>query len=133
MMDELKEIKGYPPNFELIKTLGLAKEGNIYCYGQVIFNPSGGEIPSDIKYHEHIHSQEQGNDPMGWWNHYLLESSFRLNEELKAYSAQYKLIKKSLRDKDAKDFLEEMAHNLSTLYKLDITKEQAATLIRKHQ
>lgn len=131
-MDNLKIVNGTPPNYELLKAVGLVKEGNIYCYGSTIFNPSDKEIPSDIKYHEQQHSIRQGNNPSEWWNRYCNDPAFRREEEIMAYAKQYRLIKNALTDKDAKEFLEEYAINLSSLYNLGITKSQAATAIRKY-
>jgi len=129
----MKIVNSYPPNIDMIRAAGLVAEGNIYCYGDAIYIPSGEkEVPIDLDYHEHIHSQRQGDDPQTWWNKYCTDSEFRFEEELIAYAKQYQLVKQSLNDKEAKEYLEEYGINLATLYGLDLTKEQAKTRIRKY-
>lgn len=129
----MKIIKDYPPNFEDIRSLIPITEDTIYCYGDSIFNPSGKEIPQDIFFHELVHAKQQGKNPEGWWQKYLYSESFRLNQELEAYSEQLSFIKKNFTAKGQKLLLDEMADNLSRLYSLRLTFSEAHTIIRKYK
>ncbi len=55
-----------------------------------------GSLDEDIAVHECIHLGRQKE--MGvevWWEKYLTDDKFRLNEELLAYRAQYRFIQKN--------------------------------------
>ena len=119
-----------PPNFQEIKAVLPASEDNIFTYGSTLYVPSGREVPPDILEHEKVHSKQQKN-PAVWWDKYLKDLAFRLEEELVAYKAQYAFAKEKHGSSAAKLALEEFARNLSTLYALNLTYHQAHTLIRK--
>lgn len=129
----MKIIHWFPPNYEEIKSALPIKKGNIYAYGNFIYNPSGGEIPEDIIVHEGVHQRQQGKEPDVWWKRYLTDHDFRRDEEVEAYRVQYSFIKKHYPSKAHKEALNELAENLSTLYNLNITKSEAETLIRKYK
>lgn len=123
-------VKSYPPNYELVKLALPVTESNIYCYGDTIYNPSGGYIPDDILYHENVHKEQQGDEVELWWNRYLRDKDFRYEQELEAYAKQYNLIKQHFSAQISKEALYELAKNLSTLYNIDISLHQAETSIR---
>ena len=124
----------FPPNFPQIKqTLGYY-EGNIYPFGDIIYNPKGDEIPPDVIFHEEVHKGQQSiySSPLMWWTKYLLDKQFRQEQEVEACSKQYLFVKNTLGSKVAKECLDECAENLShKRYKLNLTFHQAHTLIRK--
>lgn len=125
----LQIVVGHPPNFNLISLAFPITRGHLFCYGTTLFNPSGSKIPEDIYEHERIHSQRQ-KDPELWWNQYLLDRDFRYEEELIAYAHQYKWIKERFSAAVQKEALTELAHNLSTMYNLGITLQEAESKIR---
>lgn len=127
-------IKDFPPNYGLILQYLPTTKFTIYAYGEYIYNPSGEQIPLDVIEHEKVHLSRQKTfgTSEGWWSKYLLDSTFRLNEELAAYSAQYELVKKHVPTKIAEEHLNELASNLSKLYNLDITIPKAKTAIKKY-
>lgn len=128
----MKIVKEYPPNIHEIKTALPIKDGDVFCYGDFIYNPSGNELPPDIIFHENIHKKQQENQqPAVWWTRYLEVKSFRAEKELEAYRGQYKFIKENYLAKAHKEALDELALNFSSMYGLGISFNQAKTLIRK--
>lgn len=72
-------------------------------------------------------------DPEVWWNKYLLDKAFRLDQELEAYHHQYEWVKNISNTKIAGEALLEMASNLSSpLYGLGLTYNQAEKQIKHY-
>lgn len=130
----MKILNTYPPNYAEIQRAIDPPKDAVFPWGDKIFNPSGEEIPPDIQWHEQVHLKQQKNfpNPEIWWFKWMNDKDFRLQEELQAFVSQLLFIKKLYPAKAVKEALEEMAENLSKNYKLDITKSQAHTLIRKY-
>ncbi|MCK6462867.1 MAG: hypothetical protein L6Q29_03575 [Candidatus Pacebacteria bacterium] len=134
----MKEIKNYPPNYSELQRffpLNLPDYVPLFPYGDILYNPSGGEIAPDVLFHEEIHSNQQKkfSTPEQWWAKYIYDRYFRLEQELEAYYLQWQFVKKSLGSKAAKECLEELSDNLSSpLYQLNLTRSQAKTKIRKY-
>lgn len=124
-----------PPNYAEIKQFFKVPEQTFYTYGSVIYNPSGVAIPEDIIYHEHIHEQQQQafGTPQLWWTRYLQDKDFRLSQELEAYAKQWRFIKPHVTSNVSKLALEEMATNLSTIYNVGLSYQQAFTMIRRFE
>lgn len=84
-----------PPNFrEIVERFGPAvtKPGVMFTYGSVIYYPGGRRMPPispALMAHEAVHSRRQGDDPAGWWSHYLTDKFFRYTEELIAHQVEY--------------------------------------------
>lgn len=117
VQDLMEIVVAMPPNFELIQVaLPHASHLHTYCYCGKIYNPSGKKLPIDIQYHEHIHMQQQEDfgDSDGWWNKYLMDADFRLEQELQAYGHQYAFAKNHLIEADedirTKTLMESMAY-----------------------
>jgi len=140
MVTKLKIKNEYPPNYkDIVDTLGTPSDHVIYCYGDTIYNPSGKEITPDFEIHEKVHSKQQGGAPDLWWDKYLTDSGFRLNQEIEAYGAQYQFACKLIDEirggaKMKKWMLESMARALSGKeYGGIIGYNQAETAIRKYK
>ena len=115
-----------PPNLEKILSAGLSPDlrKTVFTFGDTIYNPGGNLISQALLKHEETHSKQQGDDPNGWWDKYLKDTHFRLNQEIEAYQIQYKELKKLVKDKNklftllrllAKDLSGEMYKNLLSL------------------
>ena len=126
-------IKSFPPNYDIINFSLDPPKHAIYCYGDKIYNPSGRELTPDIEYHESIHSKQQGNNPDLWYNKYLTDKDFRLNQEIEAYGEQYLFIKEHIGDQKLRRWgLEKMALALSGDYKLGISYGEVESKIRNY-
>lgn len=84
----MKVLNINPPNFEKIAAKFTLKGLEVFTYGDTIYNPGNGIITSDLEAHEAVHMKEQGEAPAAWWEKYLIDPQFRLNQELKAYREQ---------------------------------------------
>lgn len=127
-------IKDYPPNYEKVKAvLGEAQHGTFYCYGDTIYNPSGIDISEDLLFHESVHAdQQKAIGVEAWWEKYLQDPKFRLDQEIKAYAAQYRHVARTVKDRNAlARFLDKIAGILSSdMYGGIVTKNQAMEKMR---
>lgn len=90
----MKIINSLPPMWDRINaTFDIGMKPVIFTFGPVIYNPNGGKITKELEAHEEIHWQRQGDADegiMAWWNQYLVDPGFRLEEELPAHRAEYR-------------------------------------------
>lgn len=119
-----------PPNFEILNAIFPVNETSLYAYAPDIYSPFSKDIQEDRKIHEMVHVERQ-KDPRQWWEEYIRNPQFRLEEEIVAYATQYLAVKKVYPAKQSKEALNEFAHSLSGMYNLNITYDQAHTKIRK--
>jgi len=125
----------YPPNYSQIRQWLNPTREAVFAYDDVIYNPSGKTIPEDTEYHETIHFRQQKNfgSVESWWTRYLVDRTFRLEQEVEAYSYQYNFLRKHLPEKATREALEEFAAILSSeMYDIMKTKQQCRTLINKY-
>lgn len=92
------------------------------------------EIPPEKTIHELVHLKQQekiGKDL--WWELYLSQDSFRLEQETEAYKKEYSFIRDNIKDRNVRfEFLYEMARNLSSeQYGRLCTGDEAIALIQK--
>lgn len=89
----MKHSSDFPPNYqEIVATFGdVSKRKPVFCYGDTLYNPFGVTITRDLEHHEEVHmrQQEKYSDPRVWYNIYLNDPAFRLEQEKEAYGAQY--------------------------------------------
>ena len=105
----------------------------VYCYQNTLYNPSSAEIRPDILANEETHTRQQGDKPDAWWDSYLEDSMFRMNQESEAYGNQYRFICKLVKDREHRNkILFELAAHLSgPIYGNALTLPQAYQLIKK--
>lgn len=83
----------WPPNIDAIaKVFPLArrKQTIVFAYEDAIFNPWSIDLPIWIRMHEGEHGARQMGHPEEWWERYLTDKQFRLQEELFAHAAELK-------------------------------------------
>lgn len=130
----MKILNEYPPFWQDILDAGMSPANTILAtYGDTIYNPSASDIPEHLMMHEKVHSLSQGDDPQKWWNRYLTDPYFRIDEEVEAYREQYKFICKSVKDRNRRaQILSQLATSLaSPMYGSIITHQGAAQFIQK--
>ena len=94
----LEVVHGRPPNYEAIVAVfpGAALPGVIFAYGDHIYAPGKGGraapfmLSPALQAHEQVHCERQGGHPEPWWERYLIDPVFRLEEELLAHRAEYR-------------------------------------------
>jgi hypothetical protein len=101
---------GWPPNIANIRAVLPVSERNIFAYGNVIFNPSGGELPPWLIAHEKVHFVQQAgmsswwrrNGAEVWWRRFLRDPEFRLQQEVEAHRAEFAEFKRIHKDRNVR-------------------------------
>jgi len=97
----MKIIKENPPFYNNIIEAGMNPHSEaIYAYGDIIYNPANIFIPDYLLIHEEVHSKQQGNNPKDWWDRYLSDSYFRIEQESEAYAKQYDFMSSKIKDRN---------------------------------
>ena len=131
---DIKIINENPPFLLKLITAGMnPQRDTIFPYNPVIYNPSGLDIPADIMIHEAVHIKQQGKNPQAWWDRYILDKGFRLQQELEANQEQYKFICKIKKDRNERArALVAIARNMAgAVYGNMITTNKAIEEIKK--
>jgi len=89
----MKIINSVPPNFQAINDrFQVRGKPVIFCYGEVIYNPMRVNVGPDLVAHERVHSIRQlafAGGVTAWWDRYIADGRFRLEEEIPAHRAEY--------------------------------------------
>lgn len=86
----MKTVYLFPPNYAAInRAFKVRGKPVIFCYGDTIYNPGRIKVPPQLLVHEAVHSRRQGADPAGWWERYIEDPQFRLEEEIPAHQAEF--------------------------------------------
>lgn len=133
--DTIEIVHGLPPIWaKAHKAFEIDDRSTVYAYGRKIFNPSGIHIPEHVIEHEvtHMRQQEAMGGPEKWWDMYLQDPSFRVNQEIEAYRAQYLFYCTFNRDRNAQArFLNQLAgYMASNMYGAPMSKMEAMKAIR---
>ena len=128
----MKVIDGYPPNYKDIVAALHPTKDTVFTWGDTVYAPGHDYIDNALDVHESVHKVQQGLDPKCWWDRYLVDEYFRLDQELKAYQAQYKFFCKVNKfKKERAKFLDSIAKDLAgPMYGHIIDIEQAKENIR---
>ena len=87
-------VVGYPPLWdELNAAFNIGRQNVVFAWGDRIYNPNNTKLHSSILSHESVHCERQGGgDPERlalWWQAYIHDPRFRLEEEIPAHRAEY--------------------------------------------
>lgn len=89
----MKVLVRRPPNFDaILARFPMAFRAVLFAYGDVIYNPHGVRIPPELFVHEGVHGARQlayAGGVEAWWEHYLADSAFMIEEEALAHVAEY--------------------------------------------
>lgn len=128
-----KIIIGYPPNIdEIDKVLHVkGRDTIIYTYGDTIYVPGAFELTQDLIDHEMTHvSQQSAMGADEWWDRYLKDVEFRIDQEVEAYKVQLSTINATSNRKVRREAKSFMASTLaSNMYGNMLTKKQAERLL----
>lgn len=91
-MAHLEVVDALPPNFESIVAVfpGARQPGIIFAYDGRIYAPGRTRIAPELHEHESVHIARQGKSCEAWWEKYLFDTTFRLEEELCAHRCEYR-------------------------------------------
>lgn len=87
----MKQLTVFPPNYrQIVRAFPqIRHKAVIFCYGDTIYNPHRTKIQHTLIEHERVHSGQQ-HHPAAWWERYIDDRKFRLEQELPAHIAEYK-------------------------------------------
>lgn len=91
------------------------------------------ELPPDKIVHESIHlRQQKAMTPQIWWQKFLDDPSFRLEQEVEAHRREAQFIRKNIKDRNAAfHYVREIAQNLSSkIYGELVTYSEAMALLK---
>ena len=90
----MKILNELPPIYDSLIQAGMNPDlrSTVFTYGDILYNPSGRLIPDYLIKHEEVHSKQQGDNPDVWWDRYLQDLYFRIEQETEAYARQYDFI-----------------------------------------
>ena len=115
-----------------VKQFGVSfDDGIVWTYGDAIHTKY--PLRPDVCAHEKVHIKQQlAMGVVKWWDQYLEDPQFRYEQELEAYQAQWKFIKKNVQSRnDQFNFLKHIARDLSgPMYGNMVTFQQAITKIK---
>lgn len=129
-----------PPCYDAANELFKLEElnmGTIFTYGDTLYNPSNVVLTQDLLVHEEIHShQQENNDTVAklWWQRYVTDPAFRVEQEAAAYGAQWVYLCRQSRDRNKRaQILHTLAGQFaSPMYGRTVTHTTAMRLIREH-
>jgi hypothetical protein len=113
----MKVINEKPPIWaDIKKAFDFDERTTIFTYKDAIWNPAGFHVTDDLQVHETVHQFQQAamkkwyaNGSILWWNRYLRDKEFRLEQELQAYRAQYQFVRTRVKNR------EELVRHLSNM------------------
>lgn len=125
----------YPPVYEKIcKRFGIRPVNTFYTYGDTIYNPDNLLVPDYIVVHEEVHMRQQNfTDAESWWNRYLDDVDFRIDQEAKAYAMQYDFMCKVIKDREQRLKIRNDLGKIMSgpIYNNVISQSEATALIKK--
>lgn len=104
-------------------------KGIIITYGDTVYSKFL-PLSDDLKIHEDVHVRQQtAMGPDVWWNKYLTDAFFRLDQEMEAYKAQLIWIKNNCKEEYYANAVNNIAKNLSSLYGKMCTYDEAKIML----
>ncbi len=113
-------IIGLPPIYEDAKKAFNLKDGApiYFTYGDTIYNPTGVEITDELIRHEETHMEQQQFSrevAVLWWQRYIQDAEWRVEQEAEAYGNQYALYCQKEKDRNKRvKYLHKIAGYLSS-------------------
>lgn len=134
-VDEMKIIEADPPMFARITEIfkQAVKPGVMFCWGDTIYYPKPvAKITEWLRAHEFIHNVQQNGDPVAWWEKYLISPQFRIEQEIPAHRAEYRVFCLFNPDRRMRRFgLHQIASRLAgPLYNHSIKFDEAKRIIK---
>ena len=137
----------FPPNYkELCEVFDIKDSKTIvFTWGDTLYNPFNIPISQDLLVHEQTHTRQQQSlikdyetlqkGARLWYNKYIKDKDFRLDQEIAAYRNQYKFFTEVVKDRNKQaKFLWEIARHLSSeMYGNIIEHSEAMQKIRNYK
>jgi hypothetical protein len=128
-------VNEHPPILDLLVAAGFHPSPNtVFTVGDVVYNPGGGELPDDLLVHERVHTRQQAavGGPEAWWDRYITDPAFMLDQEARAYGRQFAFLCRRVKDRNAQlHTLRHLAEILAgPIYAHPVAIERAMALIK---
>ncbi len=128
-------IYDFPPLYEEISEAFSLFPGSriIFSWGDQLYNPTRAKIVPELVAHEAVHGKRQGSGQqiVHWWEQYIEDRAFRLEEEVAAHIAEYQHVLKHGGRNERRTALRVTAKRLSApLYGSMITRSSAVAVLR---
>jgi len=119
-----------PPNWKrLEEAFGVSWDsGVLVTYGDTIHTKSRGGVSPDLIIHEGVHvKQQESIGPEKWWERYIADPQFRLQQEMEAYTKQCNYIRVAFRNDPSKvlRLFNHIWRSMSDMYGGMITYQEA--------
>lgn len=129
----VRVLYGPPPVLDRVAAaFGDRVRSAFFAYEGAIYSPSGREPSAELAKHEqeHFGQQEAVGGAEAWWDRYLVDEIFRLEQEAEAYAAWLRMIPRTRRRRE----LASLAWMLADpeFYGLRISVEQAERAILRY-
>lgn len=98
-MTTFKIVLGFPPNIEKIRETFELSGNEIFAWDGTIYSPNK-DLPQWLINHEKVHFKQQDGDPEGWWERYLTDDQFRLDQEIPAHQEEYRTFCRVTKDRN---------------------------------
>lgn len=134
--DKVEIVQEWPPRInEIEQRFGELPDTVIFAWGNKIMVPSGNRLDQWLIDHELVHLRQQ-KDIGGvdvWWDKYLVDDEFRLDQELDAHIVEYKSFCRYVRDRnDQAKYLNWIGGRLANkMYGNIISRGEAMRRIRR--
>jgi hypothetical protein len=129
--------KKYPPNYKAIVAAIPAVKKNkniVFAYKGALYNPAANYLDPAFIAHELTHIERQGDKSDEWWEQYMSDVKFRLEEELAAYRVQWEYAVEFYDRRSRRLTLAHCAKDLSgPMYGNLITRQRAEELIKNKE
>jgi len=110
----IEVVNAYPPNLDIIRNAFPIHSGVIFTYGGKIYSPDSMVISPELHAHEAIHVKQQGDDPDVWWDKYIIDVEWRLEQEIEAHRAEWKYVLRNIKNREVRaKYLSVIAARLS--------------------
>lgn len=93
-----------PPIYDkVVEAVGPLPDVVVFSYGDIIYSPGGWTPTLDVFCHEGVHQlqQERMGGPEPWWERYLEDIPWRVEQEIEAYRAQVAFFRVVAQDRNA--------------------------------
>jgi hypothetical protein len=111
-------VHDWPPNIDQIDAAFNVRgqRGVIFTWGGTIFVPGGESLSPALRAHEAVHTEQQTTDVrtiQAWWDRYIADTGFRLEQEKAAHRAEYREYCRLHRDRNVRaEMLRKIAQRL---------------------
>lgn len=134
--NQVEIVTEWPPRrAEIEGRFGKLPDSVIFAWGDKIMVPGGAPLQQWLVDHELVHLQQQkdigGVDQ--WWDKYLVDDQFRLDQELEAHVVEYRSYCRAFRDRNEQArYLSLIGGRLANkMYGSIISKGEAMRRIRR--